>query len=104
MTTATHTRPDSVPVGDWREHADCAGFDPELWYATGTTAADLRRSAQAKRICAGCPVRRQCLDDATAREGAARADGRHGIWGGLDGRERHNLYKQRTRAAARDTA
>ena len=43
------------------------------------------REARAKAICAGCPVRRPCLDYAVAiREP-------HGIWGGLSEAERRPL-------------
>lgn len=41
--------------------------------------------SQAKEVCAGCSVRKQCLDYAmgTRQE--------HGVWGGLSGIERRNL-------------
>ena len=41
--------------------------------------------AQAKAICAGCPVRRQCLAF------ALRTHQVHGVWGGLTEQERHPL-------------
>ena len=57
----------------WREEAPCAG-DPEMWFA------DLRSddTAQARAICAGCPVRYDCLDY------AVRTRPVDGIWAGLD--------------------
>jgi Transcription factor WhiB/MarR family len=59
--------------------AACKGADPDLFFpAAGQDAIDPRRSAQAKAICAGCPVRVQCY------EAAVRRGERHGIWGGAD--------------------
>ncbi|MFE2869367.1 WhiB family transcriptional regulator [Embleya sp. NPDC059259] len=76
----------SAGSGPWEWDAACRGADPELFvddapYGTGnvnypdkTRAARVR---QALAICAGCPVRRQCLDDAVA------AGDRWAIRGGL---------------------
>jgi transcription factor WhiB/Homeodomain-like domain-containing protein len=61
----------------WRERAACAEVDPELWFpdrGQGYRAA----GAAAKRICAGCPVRAQCLAFALA------AGPEFGIWAGYD--------------------
>jgi WhiB family redox-sensing transcriptional regulator len=48
---------------DWRQRARCArdGVDPEMFFSDrrGEVAA-------AKRICARCPVRLPCLEDALA--------------------------------------
>lgn len=57
----------SVP----RQMLPCHAGDPDLWFAE--TPADLQR---AKTLCAGCPVRRQCL--AAALERAEP----WGVWGG----------------------
>ncbi len=63
----------------WRSLAACAG-QPGLFFGPGDTEqwrAHRRREARAKAVCAGCPVRQQCL-------GFAVASGeRSGIWGGL---------------------
>jgi WhiB family redox-sensing transcriptional regulator len=48
------------------------------------------REARAKRICAECPVRSECLDYALSiREP-------HGIWGGLNESERSTLLAPAT--------
>lgn len=39
--------------------AACLGYDPEEWSDNGTL--------RARRLCAGCPIRRGCLDDAVAQ-------------------------------------
>lgn len=54
---------------DWRANAACAGHGPDPWF-------DRDDPAPALAICAACPVRADCLDDALAR-GETR-----GIWGG----------------------
>ncbi|WP_456992472.1 WhiB family transcriptional regulator [Geodermatophilus sp. SYSU D01105] len=75
-----------VPAGDesWRLDALCAETDPEAFFPEkgGSTR-------EAKRVCAGCPVRSQCLEFALAN------DERFGIWGGLSERERRRLRLQR---------
>ena len=64
---------------EWMSRAACAGawdaFYPEAHEAVAQTR-------EAKRICSVCPVRIDCLDYAFLN------DERHGIWGGLDERER----------------
>lgn len=48
----------------------------------------------AKRICAGCPVREECLDYALEHDEA------FGVWGGLSARERRDIARSRRREAA----
>jgi WhiB family redox-sensing transcriptional regulator len=50
-----------------------------------TTTARQTREAAAKRICADCPVRRECL------EYALRVREPFGIWGGLNESERRAI-------------
>jgi len=54
---------------DWRHRAACRAEDPELFFGAGTPA-------QARRVCAGCPVRAECLAFALADVPAA------GVWAG----------------------
>ncbi|SHK58070.1 WhiB family transcriptional regulator, redox-sensing transcriptional regulator [Pseudonocardia thermophila] len=67
---------------DWQERALCAQTDPEAFFPEkgGSTR-------EAKRICAGCEVRAECLEYALAN------DERFGIWGGLSERERRRLRR-----------
>lgn len=53
----------------WRELASCRDYDPELWFPLGNvwTPKQANRAAAAKAICAGCPVRAECLNDALRR-------------------------------------
>ncbi|MBV8541945.1 MAG: WhiB family transcriptional regulator [Pseudonocardiales bacterium] len=66
----------------WQERALCAQTDPEAFFPEkgGSTR-------EAKRICAGCEVRAECLEYALA------FDERFGIWGGLSERERRRLKR-----------
>ncbi|MCX2733902.1 WhiB family transcriptional regulator [Saccharopolyspora sp. NFXS83] len=71
------------PEQEWQERALCAQTDPEAFFPEkgGSTR-------EAKRICAGCEVRPECL------EYALEHDERFGIWGGLSERERRRLKRQ----------
>ena len=67
----------------WQEDALCAQTDPEAFFPEkGGSTRD------AKRICAQCTVRAECL------EYALRNDERFGIWGGLSERERRRLRRR----------
>jgi len=73
---------DELDQPDWQERALCAQTDPEAFFPEkgGSTR-------EAKRICAGCEVRAECLEYALA------FDERFGIWGGLSERERRRLKR-----------
>jgi WhiB family redox-sensing transcriptional regulator len=67
----------------WQSDALCAQTDPEAFFPEkGGSTRD------AKKICASCEVRAQCL------EYALQNDERFGIWGGLSERERRKLRKR----------
>jgi WhiB family redox-sensing transcriptional regulator len=71
------TAPLPLAALSWQRQALCAEVDPEAFYVEkgGSTR-------EARRVCAACPVRGECL-------GYALAMGeRYGIWGGLTYRER----------------
>lgn len=67
---------------DWREAALCAQTDAALFFPDKGGSA-----REAKRLCATCPVRIQCL------ESALDNDERHGIWGGLSERELRKIRR-----------
>ncbi|MFT4122900.1 MAG: WhiB family transcriptional regulator [Microbacteriaceae bacterium] len=74
-------------VGDgdlaWQSDSLCAQTDPEAFFPEkGGSTRD------AKRICAACEVRAECLEYALGN------DERYGIWGGLSERERRKLRKR----------
>ncbi|MDM4762717.1 WhiB family transcriptional regulator [Galbitalea sp. SE-J8] len=67
----------------WQSDSLCAQTDPEAFFPEkGGSTRD------AKRICASCEVRAECL------EYALKNDERYGIWGGLSERERRKLRKR----------
>ncbi|WP_425956331.1 WhiB family transcriptional regulator [Xylanimonas sp. McL0601] len=67
----------------WQDRALCAQTDPEAFFPEkgGSTR-------EAKKVCAGCEVRAECLEYALAN------DERFGIWGGLSERERRKLKRR----------
>ena len=67
----------------WQDQALCAQTDPEAFFPEkgGSTR-------EAKRICVGCEVKRECLEYALLQ------DERFGIWGGLSERERRRLKRK----------
>jgi WhiB family redox-sensing transcriptional regulator len=77
----------------WMLEARCLDADPEAFFPEkgGSTR-------EAKRICAACPVRDECLDYALAN------DERFGIWGGLSERERRRAKRVGTSRVGRLSA
>jgi WhiB family transcriptional regulator, redox-sensing transcriptional regulator len=78
----------------WQWRAACRGEDSSLFFApTHPETKDERegRERRAKTICAGCPVRVECL------EYALRIREPHGIWGGLNQFERRRVLRDRER-------
>ncbi|HET9973420.1 MAG TPA: WhiB family transcriptional regulator [Streptosporangiaceae bacterium] len=72
----------------WRRRAACQGNDPELFFPVGSAGPALAQIAEAKKICARCPVSWECLV-------FAMTTGQHyGIWGGLTEDERRRLRRE----------
>ncbi len=73
--------PPGPPSLGWMEEAACRGVDPELFFPDrdGSTA----RIAQAKAICAGCPV----LSDCRAHGERVEAELARSEWYGIVGGE-----------------
>ncbi len=76
----------------WQQEAACRGEDSTLFFAPSyfeKREEKDAREAQAKRLCARCPVREPCL------EYALRTRDPHGVWGGLNELERRRLLQSR---------
>lgn len=76
----------------WQFEAACRGEDAALFFAPNyfeRREEKYAREAKAKRYCAECPVRAQCL------EYALRIREPHGIWGGMNELERRILLRER---------
>jgi len=46
---------------DWRHKAVCRDEDPELFFPVGNSGPALAQVADAKLVCARCPVTTECL-------------------------------------------
>lgn len=88
--TGLPTTPAAPLPRDWRQDAACLDEDPELFFPVGTAEPALAQTAQAKKVCARCPVRATCL------EWAMKQGQSSGVWGGLTEEERR-LLKRRGR-------
>lgn len=82
--------------GPWHAEAVCRRDEAGLFFAPSKepTAARLSREQAAKRVCANCPVLREC------REHALLQPEPYGVWGGLTAAERRVVLARRRRAAA----
>lgn len=92
--------PGTPAAGDsrWRDRAICREIGGDMWFPPDSDdPVPVRSSNQARAICAACPVRTACLDDAMAREGNADRSDRAGIWGGLSASQRAALAKARVK-------
>ncbi|MEU3244682.1 MULTISPECIES: WhiB family transcriptional regulator [unclassified Streptomyces] len=68
---------------EWRENAACGSSDADDLFA------DSARQRQAKVVCAGCPVRTECLAEALDE----RIE--FGVWGGMTERDRRALLRRK---------
>ena len=68
---------------DWSSLAQCRQGRPDELFVRGAAQND------AKRLCAGCPVRTECLAEALDNEIE------WGVWGGMTERERRAILRKR---------
>lgn len=73
----------------WQLAANCLNVDPDLFFPERGAS-----TKEAKAVCQGCDVRKDCLEYALAN------GEKFGIWGGLSERERRRIRRQRLAAAA----
>ncbi|OZM69903.1 hypothetical protein CFN78_28175 [Amycolatopsis antarctica] len=83
-------------MSGWRDRAACqTGALLQVSTTSATGAAEVffpfpserELTLRAKRVCQGCPVRTDCLPEALDNGYD------HGVWGGLDERERRELRR-----------
>lgn len=87
---------------EWQAQGRCRGidpktgktYDPEIFHPSGRGSS----GGPAKKICKGCPVIEACLQHALDN------DEKHGIWGGLDGRQRKALKEEPVKLTLRERA
>jgi len=87
MTIADQRTRDSLV---WSERAACHDAPPDLFFPVSDLGAAEDQINEAKRICARCPVRTECLQYALRRGEAT------GIWGGTTEHERRRLRRRRS--------
>jgi WhiB family redox-sensing transcriptional regulator len=71
----------------WSAKAACLEADPELFFPNGEGKSSWPQIAEAKAVCAACPVRGYCLDF------ALRTDAQYGIWAGTTPRDRQSIRR-----------
>lgn len=71
---------------EWMSDGNCADRPPSLFFPSDGVGVDV-----ARRVCADCPVKSQCLEYALEN----RID--HGVWGGTSERERRRILKERAK-------
>src|SRR5580693_3018267 len=69
-------------ASNWRAASACLNTDPDVFFPVPVGTAASKPAARALRICAGCPVRQECLDF------AMESGEKDGIWGGTTPEER----------------
>lgn len=78
----------TLTVPSWTERAACRGAaEPDLWFPVSEVGPGARQVAEAKAVCAACPVREDCLAFALA-EGLDA-----GVFGGTTPTERRKLRR-----------
>lgn len=80
--------PASETSSAWQDEAACLPCDPELFFPIGESAADQEQIRKARKICRGCPVIMECLNE------ALRQSTQDGIFGGLTATERRQLKRR----------
>lgn len=73
---------------NWYLRAACADADPRIFFPVGTGTDALQATAEAKSLCARCPVCAEC------RSFALTTNQQYGIWGGLDEEERRVVRRK----------
>ena len=69
---------------EWMARGKCADESPTLFFPSDGVGVEV-----ARRICATCPVKEECLEHALVN----RID--HGVWGGASERQRRRILKGR---------
>ena len=76
-------------VEDWTSAAACRQTQPDQLFVRGA------EQNKAKQLCAGCPVRTECLAEALDNQIE------WGVWGGMTERERRALLRRQPDASWR---
>jgi WhiB family transcriptional regulator, redox-sensing transcriptional regulator len=82
-------------LAEWWALAACQSADPDLFFPISAAGPARVQVERAKAVCAGCPVRSDCLRYALA------AGPLQGVWGGLTEEERRLLRQREAKARMR---
>lgn len=80
-------------MNDWRQRGACRTADPELFYPISEAAPNQGQIAEAKAVCASCPVLAVCRQHALGKPEP------FGVWGGMTEWERERLLRRDRRAS-----
>ena len=82
-----------TPIWDWQMRAACRHVDSDVFFhpANERGPAAATRDAEAKQVCAACPVIAAC------RRHALSVREPYGVWGGLTTGERESLLRRQRR-------
>jgi WhiB family transcriptional regulator, redox-sensing transcriptional regulator len=89
-TPSSTTQPDISAIVDpdsitgWMALGSCRLYPPATFFPSDGVGVD-----KARKICAECPVKSECLEHALEH----RIE--HGVWGGCSERERRRILKRR---------
>lgn len=93
------TRPLNLNDHHWTTYSACNEVDPELMFPH---ERDRGWIAEAKAVCAKCPVIEQCIEQ------RAKTGDQYGVWGGMTAEEHRQAekaaYRRNWRARQRETA
>lgn len=94
--------PETTPDLDWMIWSACQYADPELFFAPdGERQLDRTiREAQAKEVCAACPVMGSCASFAAEYPELTK----HGVWAGVGDDERESAKRRKRRTQERAAA
>ena len=87
---------DGAPATAWQQQGLCRTVDATVFFPPAHFEHKPEREAReakAKAICAGCPVRAECLEWALATREP------HGVWGGYSEIERRQILVGKRRAS-----
>lgn len=79
------------PTTSWRSEGRCLDSKTHIFFPV-TDKTDIAATVEARKICAGCPVRQECLDFAISTNQV-------GIWGGKTTTERAGIRRKMLREA-----
>ena len=96
MTDVSRLPGPMMDVWEWQYDGACRDMDTEMFFHPEGErgAARRRRAANAKAVCATCPVIEQCRQHALASQEP------YGIWGGMTEEERREIVQRKRRRVA----